>query len=321
MQYAAGVDLGGTKIEIGIVDEAGHVLHHVRVDTLVKEGPEAVEHQIIEGIRYLQLQTGLPIQGIGVGVAGQVQSKEGLVRFAPNLKWTNYPLGANLKEELQLPVSLINDVRAITLAEWLFGAGKGYQNLICLFVGTGIGSGIVVDNHLLMGCSDTCGEVGHLTVDFQGPICTCGNRGCLEAFAGGWGIARETKKAIELDQSGAFSENLLNLADQKIENVTTRLVIEAYHQGDQLAQLVIHKALDALIAGCTSLVNAFNPCLLILGGGVINGLTEWIPAIEQGIYKWALKTATHSFKVVPAQLGPQVGVIGSAAVAFNRLKN
>jgi glucokinase len=321
VQHVIGVDLGGSKIEIGVVDESGKVLHHVRLETLVKDGPQVVENQIIEGIRYLQLQTELPIQGIGVGVAGQTQSKTGIVHFAPNLKWTDYPLGAHLAEEIQLPVFLVNDVRAITWGEWLFGAGKGCENLICLFIGTGIGSGIVVDNHLLMGCSETCGEVGHMTIDFQGSLCTCGNRGCLETLAGGWGITAQAKKAMQLDHLGNLSENLLSLAGDAIENVTARLVIEAYHQGDRMAQLVIHKALDALIAGCTSLVNAFNPCRLILGGGVVNGLPEWISAVEQGINKWALKAAIKNFEVVPAQLGQQVGVIGSAAVAFNHLNS
>lgn len=319
MKYVIGVDLGGSKIEVGVVNEKGDVLHHLRLDTLVKDGAQAVENQILESIRYLQFQTALPIQGIGIGVAGQVELKTGMVHFSPNLKWTHYPLGVNLAQELQLPVFLMNDVRAITWGEWLFGAGKNCSNLICLFIGTGIGSGVIIDNHLLMGCSETGGEVGHMTVDFQGPLCTCGNRGCLEVFAGGWGIVAQTQKAMQLDHTGTLSQTLLKLAKGKAEGLTARLVIEAYHQGDHMAQVIIHKALDALIAGCTSMVHAFNPCCLILGGGVINGLPEWIPAVEQGIRKWALKTATRSFEVIPAELGQKVGIIGSAAVAFNHL--
>ena len=321
MSYVIGVDLGGTKIEIGIVDQTGKILKHMRLETDVKGGAEAVEKQIFEGIRYIQLETALPIDGIGIGVAGQIQPRTGIVQFAPNLKWHHYPLGPHLATELQLPIFIVNDVRAITWGEWLFGAGQGCQNLICLFVGTGIGSGIILGNQMLIGCSNTCGEVGHMVIDFHGPVCTCGNHGCLETFAGGWGIAARAKEILKQNPTDIANATLLEMVKGNIEAMTARLVIEAYHQGDVIAQLVLQRALQALTAGCVSLVNAFNPCRLILGGGILDGLPEWMPLIEQGIQQSALKAALQSFAVVPAQLGKEVGVIGSAAVVFDQLKN
>jgi glucokinase len=163
------------------------------------------------------------------------------------------------------------------------------------------------------------GEVGHLTIDFNGPLCTCGNRGCLEAFAGGWGIAARAVDAIKAEGESA-GRVLLELAGQQLNQITAKKVVEAYRQGDPLAKRMIEQAQRALIAGCTSLVNAFNPCRLILGGGLIEGLPEMIGHVKQGIEQHALKAALGSFQVVKAQLGAEVGIVGSAAVVFNALK-
>ena len=317
LRYVVGVDLGGTKIEAGVVDDKGRILQQQRLKTLVEEGPAAIENQILDTIRYLQFKAEVPIIGVGIGVPGQIHPLTGEVIFAPNLKWHHIPLQANLEKALHLPVRIVNDVRAITWGEWLYGAGQGCNDLVCLFIGTGIGSGIVSGGHLLTGCSNTFGEVGHMTVDFNGPKCTCGNLGCLEAFAGGWGIAERMRKAIEADTKGAASQLPLEMVGQDLSLMTAKIVIEAYRQGDSLAGQVIERAQRALIAGCTSIVNAFNPERLILGGGIIDGLPEWVEIINQSVRKLALKAPTLPLEVIKAKLGKGVGVIGSAGVIFN----
>lgn len=320
LRYAIGVDLGGTKIELGIVDEKGCIHQHRRLETLVHQGPAAVEEQILESVRSLQQETGVPLSGIGIGVAGQIQPRTGLVIFAPNLKWHYFPLQANIEKAIKIPVCIVNDVRAITFGEWLYGAGKGCRDLLCVFIGTGIGSGVVSDGRFLTGCSNTFGEIGHLTIDFNGPLCTCGKKGCLEAFAGGWGIAARAQEAIKANAQGKESQCMLKLADNKLEAVTAKIVVEAHRQEDPMAKVLMEEVQKALVAGFASLVNAYNPCRLIIGGGFIDGMPEMIPIIEEGVKKIALKAATQSLEIVRAQLGKGVGVIGSAAAIFNRLK-
>lgn len=315
LKYAIGVDLGGTKIEMGIVDEKGQVHTSLRLETRTDQGAQAIQDRILEKIAFFR-KSPFPIVGIGIGVAGQIHPQTGEVIFGPNLKWHHVPLQERIERDGGLPVRVLNDVRAITWAEWKYGAGQGSEDFICLFVGTGIGSGIVSGGHLLTGISNTAGEVGHMTVDFNGPLCTCGNRGCLEAFAGGWGIAARTLEAIK----NVNSQNTLKLSDVK-EELTAKKVVEAYREGDLLASQVIEQAERALIAGCVSLVNAFNPRRLILGGGLIEGLPEWVERVKQGIQRHALKAASQSLEVKKACLGDKVGIIGSAAFALHSLKN
>jgi glucokinase len=311
--------LGGTKIELGVVDDAGRVHQHRRVYTEVLKGSRAIEDQILGSVYALQQEANVPILGIGIGAAGQIHSETGEVVFAPNLNWHNVPLRADIEKALNLPVQIVNDVRAITLGEWKFGAGRGCRDLLCVFVGTGIGSGVVSHGHLLTGCTNTFGEVGHMTIDFNGPLCTCGKKGCLEVFAGGWGIAARAQEAMTADGKGLASQFLLQLAGGQLNAISAKIVVQAYHEGDEMAKRIIDLAKTALIAGLASLVNAFNPCRLILGGGLIDGMPEIIQEIDESVHHIALKAATQSLKIVKAKLGKEVGVIGSAAAVFQSL--
>ena len=309
--WAIGVDLGGTKIEIGLVDVLGSVHHKVRLSTQKEKGAYFITNQIIDVIQDLKKQVKGKVVGVGVGVAGQINPITGIVMFAPNLNWHHVPLQTDLSAAIEIPVTVVNDVRAITWGEWLYGAGRECENFICLFIGTGIGSGIVSSGHLLTGCNNTAGEVGHMTIETNGLLCTCGNRGCFEAYAGGWAIGQQAREAILNDkEAGAY---LLSLVAGKIEDISARTVIEAARADNPLAKHLLEKVKHALIVGCTNLINAFNPCRLILGGGILEGLSEWILQIEEGITQRALKAATQSFQVVPAKLQQDAGVIGGAA--------
>ena len=213
---------------------------------------------------------------------------------------------------------LMNDVRAATWGEWLHGAGKDCNDLVCIFAGTGIGGGVVSGGRMLTGCTNTAGEIGHITVDIHGPACTCRNTGCVEALAGGWAIARTAKAAIKQDASaGAY---LLSLADGDINHVTAQLVGQAMQEGDPLAVRLMDDAARALTAGAVSLVNAFNPCRLILGGGVIEGVPELIDTIRNGVMSSALTTAINRLEIVRAELRHDAGVIGMAAYALRAIE-
>ena len=309
-----GVDLGGTKTAVVLADEEGRVHQKLLLPTDKEGGPSAVRDQIVKAVKELRKTARLSPVGVGIGVAGQIEPRTGLVHFAPNLDWHDVPFGSELNEALELPVTITNDVRAATLGEWLYGAGRGCDDLICIFVGTGIGGGIVSGGRLLAGCTNTAGEVGHITIDVHGPPCTCGNRGCMEAVAGGWAIARRAREAAleRTDQAAG----LLEMAGGRREDITAKIVARAYLAGDELAKQLLNEAVEALIAGSTSLVNAFNPCRLVLGGGVVEGLPEWVPRIAEGVRQRALSAATLRLEIVVSRLGSDAGAIGAAALAM-----
>jgi glucokinase len=317
--WAIGVDLGGTKIEVAAVDANGKILQRLKEPTRVETGPDSIMTAIAAMVRQVQERgPAAPPAGVGVGVAGQVNAATGVVRFAPNLNWREVPLQDRLQTALTLPVVVTNDVRAATWGEWRHGAGQGADDLICLFIGTGIGGGVVSGGRMLAGCTNTAGELGHITTDLNGPPCTCGHRGCLEALAGGWAIARRARQAIH-DDPGA-GQALIKAAGLKgplaPEAVSAAVVAAAARAKDPLARTLVDEVARALIAGTISLVNAFNPCRLILGGGVMTGLPELTGRIEAGIRAAALNTASEGLEVLPARLKGDAGVVGAATLAI-----
>jgi glucokinase len=231
------------------------------------------------------------------------------------LGWENVPLKTKLEEKLKLPVVVTNDVRAAAWGEWQFGAGKGVDDLVVLFVGTGVGGSVVSSGRILEGCNNSAGELGHTTLIVEGRKCHCPNKGCLEAYAGGWAIAERAQEAVQ--DNPAAGENMVSLAGS-IEKITASSVTQAYHEGDQLAFQLVRETAQYLAAGLVSIVNAFNPCLLVLGGGVIEGLPELINNVKTDIKKRALKPVAENLRVVKAALGNKAGIVGAAALA--RLK-
>lgn len=315
--WSIGIDLGGTKIAVAMVDASGQVLEQRRLATRVSEGPIAIQSEIVDAVLELRKYSVSKPVGVGIGVAGQIDPVSGTVRFAPNLDWRDVPIGNVLRNALDMPVFVTNDVRAATWGEWIHGAGRECDDLVCLFVGTGVGGGVVSGGRMLAGCSNTAGEFGHITIDLHGPLCNCGNRGCLEALAGGWAIARNAREMAEKDpETGAA---LLRLADGRPERITAHMVTIAYREGDPIAAKIVGTATEALVAGAVSLINALNPCRLILGGGIIVGLPELVTLVDHGVHKRALASARIPLQVLPSRLGNDAGVIGAAIMAMREL--
>jgi glucokinase len=311
---AIGIDLGGTKIAFGAVDEQGRLIEQIRKDTETRGGFGAVIKEIAIGVGQLRDRCPTPPVGIGIGVAGQVDPETGGIVFAPNLDWHDAPLRAEVERECSMPATVVNDVRAALWGEWLFGAGRGVDDLICIFVGTGIGGGIVCDGKVLEGCSNTAGEIGHMTVDLRGPLCTCGNRGCMEALASGWAIARKAHERIKADP--VRGEAISKMAGGKVEEISAKTVVQAYNAGDTLAIEIIGEAAEALSAGVAALVNAFNPCKIILGGGIIEGMPEMVSWVDTGVRSRALSAATSRLTIGSSKLGSMAGIIGAAALVM-----
>jgi glucokinase len=306
-----GIDLGGTKIAAALVDSGGRIVASARKPTRPEKGADAIVAEIAALVGTISLQAeGRPVIGVGVGVAGQVDPATGSVFNAPNLHWTNFPFQDRLERALHKPVSVLNDVQSATFAEWIHGAGRGVADLVCVFAGTGVGGGVVAQGQLVRGAGGSAGEIGHMTVNLSGPLCRCGNQGCVEAFAGGWAIAKRAQEAIKADpEAGAV---LLGLAGGDIGRVTAAIVARALNRADPLAKRLVRETGEALGAGAASIVNGFNPALLILGGGVVEGLPELVGIVEETIRRRALPAAADRLKIVRPQLGTHAGAIGAA---------
>ena len=308
--FTIGVDLGGTKIKTAVVDSQGYIVSTSKRPTNPHEGPETIIHKILVGVdECLQQHEG--IEALGVGVAGQ-GDRHGVVQYSPNLKWRRVPLKAKLERALKLPVLVTNDVNAATIGEWRFGSGRNVKDLAVVFVGTGIGGGVIVGGKALSGCSNTGGELGHITIVAGGRRCHCPHEGCLEAYAGGWAIAERAQEAVK--KTPTLGQQLTSLA-QGIENITAETVSHAFHAGDALACRIIAETGEYLAAGAVSIINAFNPCVLAFGGSVIEGLPELIGVVNRVVRQKGLEAAVENLRIVKAALGNDAGVIGVAALA------
>lgn len=309
---AIGVDLGGTKVETALVDNTGRIVSSKRQPTHAEKGADGISVAIVAAVQSCLAEAAAPVCGVGVGVAGQVDGTSGMVYAAPNLGWHNVPLKERLEQALALPVKITNDVRAAAWGEWCHGAGQGLDDLVCMFVGTGVGGAVISAGRMVTGCSNTAGELGHTVLVYNGRKCTCPNSGCLEAYAGGWAIAERAKEAIR-DNAQAGSALVAHAGG--IDEVTAATVGALAEDGHPLARRLMDETAQYLGAGLAGVINAVNPCLVVLGGGVIEGSPQLIQPIADAVRSRALRAAVHDLRFAKAQLGNNAGVVGAAALA------
>jgi len=306
-----GVDIGGTKIKTALVDSNDQILSTRKIFTNSNKTPDGVIEDILECVKECLDEVELEAEALVIGVAAQVDT-DGVLISSPNLNWQNVHFKEKLEKRIDLPVFVTNDVRAAAWGEWQCGSGKGATDLAVLFVGTGIGGSIISGGRMLLGCSNSCGELGHITIVAEGRKCHCPNTGCLEAYAGGWAIAERAQEAAIADcDRGKF---LISLAGN-LKEISAATVSQAFTRGDPLAIQIVEETGKYLAAGVVSIVNVFNPCLFILGGGVIEGLPELISLVEKETRHKALESSLKNLKIVKATLGDNAGVIGAARLA------
>jgi glucokinase len=308
-----GIDVGGTKVESALVDASGTVLTAHRHPTNADRGAGRVIDDIVTCVDGCLSQASRRAGAVGVGVAGQVDAESGVVRTAPNLGWTDVPLRARLEDTLDLPVTVANDVRAITWGVWRHGEGQGTDDLVVVFVGTGIGGGVVSGGRVLTGHQGLAGELGHTTLMPYGRDCHCRNRGCWEAYAGGWAIAERAQEAVRTDPDAGAA--LLRQAGGTIDDITGRDVHAACEQGDPMATRLVDATAEYLGLGLVGIVNAFNPRRIVLGGGVIEGHPPYVERAREVVRQRALQAAVADLDVVASTLNGQAGVIGAATMA------
>ena len=308
---ALGIDLGATKVVSGLVAADGRIVHHSGRHLHANDGPGGVIHTLVQSARACLAETASPPVAIGVAVAAQVDPRTGTVVHAPNLGWRDVPLARRVAEELGRPVTVVNDARAATIAEWRHGAARGEQDVFCLVLGTGVGGSAVVGGRLLEGGSHALGEVGHLTIVVGGRRCHCPNWGCFEAYVGGWAIAERAQEAIRADPA-AGAALLARAGDAP--SVSAQTVFQAYRAGDPLAGRLVRETERFLADGAVSVVNAFNPSVLVLAGGLVAGMPEFLPVVESAIRARCQPSAAGA-RVVLAHWKEDAPLVGAATYA------
>jgi len=309
------IDLGGTKIHTALISEDGRMIAEDYRLSMADEGPEAVIQRIFAGIEKLLDEESMSISmihSIGIASASIIDIDKGLITFSPNLPGLNdIFLRDILHDKYGIDTYLINDSSAAALGEHRYGAGKGVRNLIYLAVSTGIGGGIIIEDKLYLGASGCAGELGHMTIKADGPLCQCGNTGCLEVLASGTAMAREAKERIRAGENTI----LVEMAKGVIEDITAETISMAARNGDSLAQEVISEAAVYLGVGLANIVNSFNPEMIIIGGGVSKiGDLLFNPAIQE-MRRRAFKLPAQAVRILPAELGGNAEVIGAAIFA------
>lgn len=318
MPAVLAVDLGGTKIFTALVTVNGRILAQKRILTLADEKPPLVINRLLSTVDALLSKKNIDpsqLAGISIAAAGGIDLKKGLVTSSPNLPgWHDVPLRDMVKRKYGVDTFLLNDASAAALGEHRFGAGRGVNNLVLLTIGTGVGSGIIIDGRLYNGPSGTAGEIGHMTVDVSGPTCFCGNIGCLERFASGTAMAEEARRRIGQREKSS----LVEMAAGKIESITATDIGVAAASGDRLSLEVISWAANYLGVGLVNIVNIFNPEMIIIGGGVASLGDLLLEPARQIVKERAFSLSVRTVRIVTARLGNEAGVYGAAAFAFEQ---
>jgi glucokinase len=314
MKVFAGVDLGGTNIKAGLVDvETGDLLISDSVPTQSHLGPESVLTRIAELVEKLISQSGLgghEIGGLGISAPGIIDLATNTTVFMTNLhsRWRQIPVGDWMMEALGYKVAMLNDVRAITYGEWKFGAGKGVDSLVCMAVGTGVGGGLVVNDQLVLGYEGTAGEIGHQTMDPDGPLCGCGNHGCLEVYASGPAIAAEAARGI----LQGWSTKMSDLIEHDFNRLTPKIIAQAADLGDEFALEIWQRAGRYLGIGVANILTAIGVKRVIIAGGVANAGNLLLNPIKDEIHKRVFLMPVDKVDVVRGKLGSKAGIIGIA---------
>lgn len=312
--YIVGVDMGATHLGLVVTDFSAHVLEEIEHPFSVADGPLAclskVDAYLSELLARLKLNIN-QVTAVGMGVPGPVVADVGEVSSPPIMPgWDKYPIRKHLEELWHVPVSLGNDAELGALGEWAYGAGRAEANLAYIKVGTGVGAGLLLDGQVYRGTTGSAGEIGHITIQENGPLCTCGNYGCLEAMAGGLAIARKAREAIEAGKRTELSA----IPQKKILAVN---VAAAAQRGDLVAQQIITEAGSHLGIAIASLVNLFNPGMVVIGGGVSQLGDLLLEPIRKTVMERSLHSAAEAVRITSAVLGRRASSMGAVVKAIN----
>ena len=308
-----GVDIGGTKVAAGLVSSDGKILTQVRTPMAANAGPDAGFDAVTHAIGTLQAQisSDYAISGIGICAPGPLDPRTGVVLNPPNLPcWRNFPLAERASHVYKVPVKVDNDANAAGLAETIWGAARGYHYVFYATLGTGIGTGIVLDGRIYHGNTGSAGEGGHVTIDYKGPLCACGKRGCIEALAAGPAIGARARAKL----GGGSKSVMLELAGGRADAVTSEIVGTAYVAGDALAKEILQETADLLAIWLGDIVDLLDPDVIVVGGGVAAMLRPFFTSIKDKLPTWSVNPRAAEIPLVIAHYGADAGIAGGAAL-------
>lgn len=310
-KYSIGIDLGGTKILIALVDRnTGEVLNHIKKKTKKDKGPKNIIKKMLEGIEELIEESGKAIDdisSIGVGAAGQIDRQSGVLISAANLDCYDLNIKEILSKKFNVPVYVGNDVEIAAIGEQKFGAGKGCNDFVCVFVGTGVGSAIIKNGQIITGATGTAGEIGHIIVDLNGRQCACGAHGCLEAYASRSAIERCIEGALKKGRKSCILDYL-----ETGKSITSSMIQKSIEREDELVLQCVTEASEYLSGGIASIINFVNPELIILGGGLIEAVDYFYQKTIKKAKAKSLPVPAEKIQFKKAMLGDYSGVIGAA---------
>lgn len=306
-----GIDIGGTKTTVGVAAQNGKLLLHKRILTPNVLGPDINLGMILPAAFELVQKQGERVRAIGIGCGGPLDRKTGTLHKVSNLPgWEGICLTEIFSDEFRAPAYLDNDATAAALGEARFGAGKGVENFVYFTVSTGIGGGIIIGGKPYRGCCENAAEFGHMKISSEGPACNCGDRGCLEAYSSGTSIARIAREGLSAHPKSKLSE---------LDEITAEAVAAAAAEGDEYAREVWSNAMRNLGLGVANVVNALNPELVILGGGVTKAGDMFFEPVRQVVKERAMDALATDVGIVPAANGDLTGLIGAIAVALEAI--
>lgn len=309
-KFVVGIDLGGTKISGAVASFNGDIFSKYTLATKAEEGEMAVLQRIISVIEKVILDSKVDIDkiaAIGIGSPGPLDAKEGKIITTPNLPFKNFNVVNPLRDKFNIPVYLDNDANAAAIGEYVFGAGKGTNNMVFITVSTGIGGGAVLNGKIYRGNTSNALEIGHTTLEKDGPLCNCGNYGCAEALASGTAIGRAAREEV----AKGVDTSLV-----AYEDITAYEVFKEAEKGDKIAKKVLDKALSYLGICVANVIASFDPEMVIIGGGVSKGGNIVFERVKEVVNERCFKAMAESTKIVPAALGIDAGVIGAVALAI-----
>ena len=316
--FVVTVDIGGTKLLTCLVDSHDRIVAESRISTEAHLGPQAVVERLTNAVQEMLKSNNVPLSrvlGVGIASAGPSNPTKEVVLYSPNLPgWRNFPLVQAIEEGLGLPACMGNDASLAALAENTYGAGRGVNNMVYVTVSTGIGGGIIANGRLYMGGVGTAGEIGHTILRVDGPLCSCGRRGCLESFSAGWALAGRARRSIALRQGSL----LLNLAGGEPEKITAETLFEAADQGDSLSRAILDDGARYLGIGLTNLAVLLDTEMMVIGGGLSTRWDDYVGKAAEYVHATNYPIPLRDLPIVPAELEGRVSIMGALALARQR---
>ncbi|HEY1677489.1 MAG TPA: ROK family protein [Candidatus Sulfotelmatobacter sp.] len=306
-----GVDIGGTKVAVGIVDRDGRILAQGRKPMVTNGSAEVGLEAVTAAIDSMMSQG--PVQGIGICAPGPLDPKTGVVLNPPNVPcWRNFPLAQNISARYNVAVKVDNDANAAALAETRWGAARGYRYVFYATIGTGIGSGIVLDGKIYHGNTGSAGEGGHVSIDYRGPVCACGKRGCIEVLASGTAIGARAR--AKLSAETARQSAMLELAKNNLNSVNSEIVAQAYAVHDPAATEILEETVNLLVAWLGNIVDLLDPDVVVLGGGAAAMFKPFFGEMRGLLPTWCVNPRAAEIPLLLAHYGADAGIAGGAAL-------